>query len=316
MSMSKYIVYGLTDPRSGLIRYVGKSAKGLRRPRDQVHHAPRENNYKAKWIRQLLRLGLDYGIAILEVCITPEELSEAEKKWIAKLRNDGLPLTNLTDGGEGMCGHHPSPEHLKKMSETTKRQMSDPANREHLRQLNLGKKHSPEARAKMSEAQKRRSPPSSATRAKLSKASKGRKRSKETLARMSAAATGKVGGFKGKTHTVETKEKLRCANLGKKASAETRKKLSIASRGRKHSPEARKKMSASQTGNQNTLGRRHRPESIKKMSEARRRHWANPENKKRLSASMKGRQLSQETRARMSESQLRRRERERKNAAA
>ena len=97
-----------------------------------------------------------------------------------------------------------------------------PEMRERLRQLNLGKTHTAEARAK------------------IGAANKGKTVSAESRAKFSAARVGhKV--------TAETREKLRQANLGKTVSAQTRAKISATTKGRKMSAEFRAKITAGKT---------------------------------------------------------------------
>ena len=96
---------------------------------------------------------------------------------------------NLKTGGEG--GQH---------SEDVRRRISE----NHGRSM-LGKKHSLEARCKMSEAQQRRKPASTETRQKLSEAGKGeknpfygKKHSPEALQKMSDAHKGKPSPMRGR----------------------------------------------------------------------------------------------------------------------
>lgn len=97
-----------------------------------------------------------------------------------------------------------------------------PEMRERLRQVNLGKTHTAEARAK------------------IGAASKARTWTAETRAKFIASRMG---------HAVsaETREKLRQANLGKTISAQTRAKTSATTKGRKKSAEFRAKVSAGKT---------------------------------------------------------------------
>ena len=106
----------------------------------------------------------------------------------------------------------------------------------------------------------------------------------------------------GQKHSAESIAKMMgCQNaLGHVVSAEAREKIRAAKtgvpskcRGQKRSAETRAKMSASQMGHTNSLGYKHRIESKAKMR-----------------AKKLGRVLSPETKARMSASQKRRRERE------
>lgn len=100
----RYLIYGLVDPDSLLVRYIGKSSSGLNRPR--AHKAPsqlRDRTWRANWILQLCSRGQDYGIAILQH-VDRGQLAEAERWWIAYGRVCGWPLTNLTTGGDGTPG--------------------------------------------------------------------------------------------------------------------------------------------------------------------------------------------------------------------
>jgi len=116
--MSKFLVYGLVDPRTLLVRYVGKSQSGLDRPR--AHGTPatlRRNRFHCgNWLRELAALGLKYEIAVLETCSSKFELSAAECWWISYGRACGWPLTNLTDGGDGN-GRVETPDMRRRRSE-------------------------------------------------------------------------------------------------------------------------------------------------------------------------------------------------------
>ncbi|GEM_PF-2593277 len=57
---------------------------------------------------------------------------------------------------------------------------------------------------------------------------------------------GKIGTFKGKKHTDETKRKLSLKHSGKKLSEEHKEKIRVTSTGRKHTAESKEKMSAIQ----------------------------------------------------------------------
>lgn len=85
---------------------------------------------------------------------------------------------------------------------------------------NLGYRHTPEARARMS-----------ASQAKTAHF-KGRKHTPETLAAMSTAKRGNTA-TKGKKRRPEAVEKTAAAHRGMKRSAETRARISAAMRGRK-----------------------------------------------------------------------------------
>lgn len=75
----------------------------------------------------------------------------------------------------------------------------------------------------------------------------GRKHTPEALAKMSAASIGRKT-FLGRKHTEESKKKMSEVRMGKKLSAETRAKMSKSHMGIKHTPEARAKQSAAIKG--------------------------------------------------------------------
>lgn len=117
--MSKYLVYGLADPDSLDVRYIGKSSSGLRRPLQ--HGLPsqlKKTSYKTNWIRSLLTEGKTYRILVLQEVSSAAELADAERHWIREARGLGWRLTNLTDGGEGIAGFRHSETSRLKMSRT------------------------------------------------------------------------------------------------------------------------------------------------------------------------------------------------------
>jgi hypothetical protein len=148
-------VYGLIDPRNGMLRYVGLSTRGLKRPKS--HWKPsclkRDTTHKGNWIRQLLAAGLVPEIEILEELgdvPVREVLDEAERHWIGYFKMIGCNLTNMALGGLGALG--------VKMSDATKRAMSllhkgktvSAETRKLLSDFNMGKRYDLEYKAKMS----------------------------------------------------------------------------------------------------------------------------------------------------------------------
>lgn len=95
------VIYALTDPRTGDIRYVGYSSQLSRRFCAHLQDARKGLlTHKAKWIASLLREGLRPGLEVLEE--SPVSAPQQEKIWIAALRSKGFNLTNDTDGGDGV----------------------------------------------------------------------------------------------------------------------------------------------------------------------------------------------------------------------
>ncbi len=103
---SSYLVYGLIDPRTRLISYIGQSTLGLCRPHQ--HHAPnktRRNSWCSTWLRGLERKHLRCEIVVLEVTEADQSLLDtSEIWWIRYGRLSGWPLKNMTDGGIGSLG--------------------------------------------------------------------------------------------------------------------------------------------------------------------------------------------------------------------
>jgi group I intron endonuclease len=84
---------------------------------------------------------------------------------------------------------------------------------------------------------------------KLRIANTGRKHTQEARMKMSELMKGKTGGEKnpmyGKKHTIESKEKNRISHMGKTASRETKAKLSLMRKGKKFSDEHKMRLSLS-----------------------------------------------------------------------
>lgn len=142
----EYKIYGLYilgEP----IRYIGYTKHTLKRRLNGHKQKAKElnkitndfarKNHKDNWIRKN-----NYNI---EICLiegnieTYEQVLEREIYWIKNYRNNGFNLLNSTDGGEG----------------TVNRRLSD-AEKENLRQKNLGKTLSEEHKQKIRESSKGR----------------------------------------------------------------------------------------------------------------------------------------------------------------
>lgn len=93
-------IYGLVDPRTGLVMYVGKSNNPWERLRN--HQSKRGRNArKIRWYRELKAIGLKPEIIILERCII-SGWEEREQWWIASYRTINSNLLNLARGGNGL----------------------------------------------------------------------------------------------------------------------------------------------------------------------------------------------------------------------
>ncbi len=118
--MTNSFIYGLVDPETQELRYVGQTMIGMRRFR---------NGYRAyaaycrNWLKNLKSRGLTPEVVILE---ETADLNQAERNWIAFGRALGCRLTNMTDGGEGtrLCGAD-NGFYGKKHDDETRKRMSE-----------------------------------------------------------------------------------------------------------------------------------------------------------------------------------------------
>lgn len=235
--VKKYQVYGLVDPVSLRIRYVGRTVQSLR-ARLNKHLAAKRTAHVTSWITGLKRQGLDPVIVLLEVT-APDflQLCAAERWWIAYGRASGWDLVNHTKGGDGqppdrvntlsanqktaaaLKGRTRTEEHRKKLSAAHSTPEMIAANKAR----HIGRKRSqstrdkigaasrarittPEARENMSKAQLQREPRTEEFREKCSRAHKGKKFSAEHVANMAASRRGKKA-------SPETRAKMREAHI-------------------------------------------------------------------------------------------------------
>jgi hypothetical protein len=109
------IIYGLIDPVTKQLRYVGQSMRGLKRTSYHMYdYAHGTNEHKRNWINKLKSQGLKYEVEILEELEREEDLNEAEIFWIGYFKMIGCDLLNANAGGAS--NWHPSEDTLKKMS--------------------------------------------------------------------------------------------------------------------------------------------------------------------------------------------------------
>lgn len=128
--MPKFIIYGLIDPITNELRYVGRSSSGFYRPRN--HSIPsqlkKSNNYKNNWLKKLRnKYKVKPIIYTIETLNNVEELNEAESFWISYYKSIGCRLTNLTSGGDGITGY--------KHTEITKNNISKNSSRHNAKKV-------------------------------------------------------------------------------------------------------------------------------------------------------------------------------------
>lgn len=209
-------IYGLIDPRTDQVRYVGKSNNP--KYRFWWHTSHDDDTHKSRWINELKRNNLKPELIILEE-IPHEKWVEKEQWWINHFKKVSITLTNSTDGGKGTIGA--SPDTRLKMSRARLGIKLSDETKEKLRNINLGKKASDDTRAKLSLIGKGR-PKSIEHRQKMSLIMKGKQNclgrqvSDETKKKMSIAATGNKGR-RGQRLSQEHKDKIGLGHRGKKS---------------------------------------------------------------------------------------------------
>lgn len=107
--MPETTIYALVDPRSGAVRYVGKTQQGcaVRLGQHMRVAASGAEGHRNHWIRELARAGYAPTIRVLAV-VLGDDWAAAEREWIAHFKACGASLTNGTLGGEGCPGRRAS----------------------------------------------------------------------------------------------------------------------------------------------------------------------------------------------------------------
>lgn len=107
--LQDYYVYTHSTEKHGIF-YVGKGNErritSIPRPRN-----PHHTNIVKKY-------GKENIIVKTMLCRSEQHALDLEVRMIAALRNGGVKLVNMTDGGEGVSGHKKSKETLRKIAKT------------------------------------------------------------------------------------------------------------------------------------------------------------------------------------------------------
>lgn len=113
-------IYGLIDPRTKKVVYVGKSNDPKSRLAGHLASDIHPSLAVSKWSLQLRKLKLSPKVIILEEVLI-EKWREREIKWIEFYRKAGLELLNIGSGGEGQIkGPKHTEESKMKISEGIK----------------------------------------------------------------------------------------------------------------------------------------------------------------------------------------------------
>lgn len=186
--MNTAYVYTLTDPRNGMPFYVGKGhGKRCEFHLDEAKYYTNRKSKKLNKIRKLMSLGMKPIITKVEENVSDAQAIDFECLLIAEMRDIGIPLTNMTDGGDGAKGYKHTEEHLKYVSELFKGRIVSEETKQKMR-----KPKSEEGRANMAKARLTTTyRPSEETKRKTSEALRGRIITDEHKAKIKAGLIGK-----------------------------------------------------------------------------------------------------------------------------
>lgn len=92
-------IYGLKDPNTGEIRYIGKANNPKARFSQHLALTKTDTSrHKKSWIESLLRVGQKPELVILER-VPETQWEDREIWWIQHGKDSGWPLTNISSGG-------------------------------------------------------------------------------------------------------------------------------------------------------------------------------------------------------------------------
>jgi hypothetical protein len=140
-------IYGLHDPRTGELRYIGKSIRPIERLGNHINE--RTNTHRGHWIAELTRLSLRPVLVIIDSVPANSDWQSIERVYIAGALEDGCRLTNSTAGGEGIVGL--CAESRAKMAITWVGRKHSPETLALMSANRKGRKHTPEWCREMSE---------------------------------------------------------------------------------------------------------------------------------------------------------------------
>lgn len=202
------IIYKITNKNTGKV-YIGQTVSTLKR-RWAIHCS---GGACRRLTASIKSHGKDaFEVEQIDNAFSIEELNKKEVYWISFYDSTNLEKGyNLTSGGNSYTH---SEETKQKLREINTGKKLSPEHAEKLRNNNKGKKWTKEHRENFSLATKgkKRKPMSEDTKKKISNANKGKRYSEKQRAEM----TGKNKGntvWKGRKHTPETIEKMRASKI-------------------------------------------------------------------------------------------------------
>lgn len=183
MRIDSATIYGLLNC-DGLIRYVGKTVNLKERVRQQRKERP--------WA---------VGVKVLEI-VPLEDWQRAERRWIKRLRDRGIPLTNVAKGGNAVVF---TPEVCAKIAAANRCRIITKETRQKLSSVLRGKVPTPDHRAHISQAKKGKTFTEQHKKA-LSQSRIGKMVPNSVRRKMSKSRKGKPSPFRGKPWSTSRRE--------------------------------------------------------------------------------------------------------------
>ena len=164
---SNMFIYGLCDPDTNELRYIGQTIQGFRRIQEHYNQCQKRNKTTKQlsrskvWINSLKKQNKIFKVIYLEYTDELFKLDELENFYITYFRFLGCILLNDLTGGKFASKKHWSKENREMISKRTKEAMNTPEIKEKCRQhafktvagYNKGKKFSQEFKDKISKSQ-------------------------------------------------------------------------------------------------------------------------------------------------------------------
>lgn len=165
--ISNSFIYGLIDPETNNIMYIGQTIQGFIRITDHFHKCNKINKSTKKrspsklWISKLRKEDKCFKVIYLEYIENSIDLNEAEEYWISFIKSTGASLLNYSqNNGFLNTTRFLTNEDRVKISIATKDAMNNPETRAKCRKNranqvapNIGRKFSQEFKDKISKAQ-------------------------------------------------------------------------------------------------------------------------------------------------------------------
>lgn len=157
-------IYGLLNPDTDELVYIGQTIQGFKRITEHFHKCLKRNpngllsNSKI-WIHELKKQNKIFKVIYLEYFNDTDNLDKSEEFWINYFKFLGCKLLNHLDGGSFIRNGKVSSKNKELISKRTKEAMNNPITKEKCRQNLLKNRHtfnhkkSKETKLKISKAQ-------------------------------------------------------------------------------------------------------------------------------------------------------------------